>query len=79
MRLSREGWPKNGGVRGDGSGEDGGGVMMKVAADCGDGDVGGCSGSDAAVAAVVVAMGVAVDDGSGGVAVVRGMVMVAAG
>ncbi|GJT16134.1 hypothetical protein Tco_0874840 [Tanacetum coccineum] len=59
--------------------EDGGGGMMKVAAGCGDGDVGGCSGGDAAVAAAVVAIGVAVDDGSGGVIVVRGMVMVAAG
>ncbi|GJZ68713.1 hypothetical protein Tco_0631953, partial [Tanacetum coccineum] len=37
------------------------------------------SGSDVAVAAAVVAIGVAVDDGSGGVIVVRGMVMVAAG
>ncbi|GJT16135.1 hypothetical protein Tco_0874841 [Tanacetum coccineum] len=83
--------PRKGGDCDDGSGydivgmvvmicdEDGGGVMMKVAADCGDGDVGGCSGGDAAVAAAVVAIGVAVDDGSGGVAVVRGMVMVAAG
>ncbi|GKA09039.1 hypothetical protein Tco_0688370 [Tanacetum coccineum] len=59
--------------------EDGGGGMMKVAAGCGDGDVGGCNGGDAAVAAAVVAIGVAVDDGSGGVIVVRGMVMVAAG
>ncbi|GKA16689.1 hypothetical protein Tco_0696526, partial [Tanacetum coccineum] len=48
-------------------GEDGGGVMIKVAAGCGDGDVVGCSGGGAAVVAVVVAMGVAVDDGSRGV------------
>ncbi|GJT37641.1 hypothetical protein Tco_0937506 [Tanacetum coccineum] len=50
-----------------------------VAVGCGDGDVGGCSGGDAAAAAAMVAIGVAVDDGSGGVIVVRGMVMVAAG
>ncbi|GKA64898.1 hypothetical protein Tco_0764605 [Tanacetum coccineum] len=56
------------------SGEDGGGVMMKVAAGCGDGDVGGCSGGDAAVVAAVVAMGVAVDDGSGGAWLEMGVV-----
>ncbi|GJX99881.1 hypothetical protein Tco_0356900 [Tanacetum coccineum] len=56
MRLSRGGWPKNGGVRGDGSGVN----MVMVAA-----AVGGGHGGEAAVVMMEMKRGGVVVEGSG--------------